>query len=146
MYVRRYDVRAPLDLAALAVWTSPWIICPMAWQLVLNLTATNPNGPSAFTWELSHDRVNAIASGAVAQAALLQGDVIIAQALNGAGGRTSMLISNYQGGVIGGIPMWWARVNVTGHATLIITGLAATMAVAYLSKPIVVDDDTSVLG
>ena len=139
MHVIRQTIRAAADLAATDVWTGPAIKCPCATMVALNVKATNTNAPAAFSWEVSDDGVT-WGTGAPPLLTLLQGDAITAQSLLQP--RKAVLISNFSGGAVVGIPWYYVRPKITGHATNVIAGLEVSVFVAHPMQPKFVEAGT----
>lgn len=126
MYFER--VRAPLDLASLAVFTSPMIPCRSARAVGLMVRTTDAanafSAQSALVTEEDAGTNNQTAGGNAVMGT--QGLLTGGQAQ---GGLWTIALPVPTFGLP--IPWKWAKFTVTGHATNIITGFEAWVAVWY---------------
>lgn len=142
MKVIEYPViRAAADLAALATFTSPGVPCRGAISVAFWLSATNANVPgAAYVIEVRKAPLGNVAGGGWITAAVattagcaVTGVVPTPAALN-AGGQVCWVHNSLVAGPAnpGPIVLWdEARITVTGHATLVIAGLACRAQVIF---------------
>lgn len=125
-------VRDAATLTATTVAKTLGVECKGALQILWHLIATNANALAAVALEVSNDNATwDTLAGALT--GTLTNTTSALTALNDAKPH----VAHWSAGTLypGGFPFKYARLSVTGHATLSITGLACTAETMYGAAP-----------
>ena len=128
--VRYQNLRAAADLTATTVYDTPAVPCFGAKHVIFVFKATNANTPAACTLQVS----GASTAGWLTTSGQRLGVIGAASGNSLANGIAMQIAGSVAGGeVIGDMFLGhaYARAEITGHATLSITGLSIDAYVVY---------------